>query len=155
MALQKKEDIIMTTHDKKDILNRIGTIVDTYEKAKSMLDELKDIANQIIVSNFKFELNEFIESHSKLYDNIILKAIYTENLIFVGGTLVIKADEKANEFSFTMEAYFNDAFGEWIKKENSVSYALSSLVRKDREELIDAQSVTYELHAPTEKEVTP
>lgn len=154
MGLQKKEDVLMTEKEKKDILNRISTLVDTYEKAKSMLDELKKIANQVIVSNFKFELNEFIESHSKLYDSIILEATHTENLTFIGGNLTINVDEKANDFSFNMEAYFNDASGEWIKKENSVAYALSSLVTEDRQELLDVQSIKYELNAPAEKEVT-
>ncbi|MFL0199166.1 hypothetical protein ACHFI2_01025 [Exiguobacterium acetylicum] len=154
MGLQKKEDILMTEKGKKDILNRISTLVDTYERAKSMIDDLKDVAHQIIISNLKFELNEFIESHSKLYDNIILKAIHSENLKFIGGNLVINVNEKENEFSFDMEAYFNDASGEWIKKENSTSYPLSSLVSKDRKELVEASVVKYDLDAPNESEVT-
>jgi len=136
-------------------LKNLNEIYATYQKVRPLIDDLKELMEKLIVSNMKVELDDLIRSHSEFYDELLLKAMHTENLTFVGGQLVINANEKKDVFSFDMEAYFKDVMDEWIKKEHSVSYPLSSLISKDRQELTTSSVVKYELNAPTEKEVTP
>lgn len=152
MSLKKVDS---SKSEKLISLKNLNEIYATYQKVRPLIDDLKELMEKLIVSNMKVELNDLISSHSEFYDELLLKAMHTENLTFVGGQLVINANEKKDVFSFDMEAYFKDITGEWIKKEHNVSYPLSSLISKDRQELTASSVVKYELNAPTEKEVTP
>lgn len=126
----------------------------TYEKVKPMIEELKELMDKVIASNMKLELDDILASHSAFYDDLLLKAMHAENLTYVGGQLIINVNQPERTFSLHMEAYFRNPLQEWIKKEHNVSYSLSSLISKDRKELVEAAVVKYELNAPNESEVT-
>ncbi|AHA31527.1 hypothetical protein [Exiguobacterium sp. MH3] len=144
--LEKKENLIS--------IKNLKELYATYEKVKPMIEELKELMDKVIASNMKLELDDILASHSAFYDDLLLKAMHAEKLTYVGGQLVINVNQQERTFSLQMEAYFRNPLQEWIKKEHNVSYSLSSLISKDRKELVEIGIVKYELNAPTEREVT-
>lgn len=146
MSLKKKTtDTILTLKE----LN------EKYEQIKPLIEEFKTFIEEFIGATRKVELDHLIDLHSSFYDDLILRAIYEEQLTFAGGELIVDKDSNKKSFSFFMEAYFKNVDGDWIKKEHHISYPLSYLVEKDRHEFLTGGELKYDLEAPTEKEVTP
>jgi len=81
----------------------------------------RNIREELAKGGRKLSTEGLASLFGKQTDEIILDAMRSERLSFVGGKLYVQTTRDRERYEVGMEAYFQRADGEWVVKQNRTS----------------------------------
>lgn len=135
-----------TENSFSDLINHI--------KKSPVLNALKDTVEQIALttSNLKHEpvsLDSLVRGLSNETDKEILKIIKFEDVLFIGGELIVlNQSQKKDHFSLDLKLYFQNKNKEIILKEKHKELEVSILDETSQQELFNKGTIKYEINEP-------
>ncbi len=104
---------------------------------QSDADQLRDTANSILTTitetlkgvldlfKRKITFEEYLSATSDVIDKKIIDICKAEKIRYVGGTCTFRASKENQRIAAKLELFFQDTFGQWIKKEQKFSAPIS------------------------------
>lgn len=108
--------------------NSAANNANNVSEANTIGEALKGIAD---LFKRKISFDEYLDATGDVIDKKIIEICGKEKIRFIGGSCTFRASKDAGRLSGKLELFFQDAFNNWVKKEQGFSAPISVFKEED------------------------
>lgn len=96
------------------------------DSANSVLNTISETLKGVLdLFKRKISFEEYLNATGDVIDKKIIDICKAEKIRYVGGTCTFRASRENQRIAAKLELFFQDTFGQWIKKEQKFSAPIS------------------------------